>query len=208
MKESLPLVSEAIGFKLKKLGFNWFVNTKYTEGEGFSNSITLSGCNWNSDVWDDTSLGQMCSIPSVGLAIRWLELQHGLYIGKDWFEREFKLIDFKTSEPDEPIITLDIGDFESIDELTHFIVDRALDYLVMVYFPVFGDVVRLTNKCYGRCIGNNKAVYFPDAPVIERAEIGDVDIQYLLNNGKNQFEDKSVPTLEDIQKFKTPEPTN
>lgn len=203
--KKLPLVTEVIGFKLKKLNFNWEVNHKHSELEGLTSSITLDGVNYNSDTLvREENFGNICSIPTIALVVQWLELEHGLYIGKDWMKRSFSLVDYKSTDPIEPIIEISLdGDFPTPDFLMLAILDFALDYLVKLQTPSFGDIVKLTNKQYGRCINDGKAVYYI-LNKINEIEVGDIDLKDFKKNGKIHSVSAIIPSLSDIKPFKTP----
>lgn len=204
--KSLPLVTEVIGFKLKKLNFDWKVNHKHSELQGLVPSITLDGVNYNSDTLvRDENFGNICSIPSIALVVHWLELEHGLFIGKDWMKRSFNLVDLKSMNKIEPLIelSLDEGEILTPDFLVLIIVDLALDYLIKSQNPSFGDIVKLTNNQYGRCINSVNAVYY-NPRNLKELEVGDIDLKFFQTNGRIHSVGAIIPSLNDIKQFETP----
>jgi hypothetical protein len=205
MIKSLPLVTEHQGFKLKRLGFNWKVNCYYNEVDGLTETITNSGVNYNSGNLYEFNTVRYRSIPTVALDFRWLEQIHGIYLGKDWIQQEFELLDFRSENPISPIAIVEISDeHNTTDDATSEVLDLALDYLVKAVLPYFGDVVKLTNGFVGRCIGNNKALY------IEKKEngellVGDVDIESLQTHGKNFETTCILPSDAEVDKLRIPE---
>ncbi len=207
IENKLPLVSEVNGFKLKKLGFEWKVNYYHMDAVGLTSSITESGDNYNRENIFGVEYSRYCSIPIIDLAIRWLEMEYEIYISKDWVNMNFSFIDYSDPDNIDDAYEIDImGEgFETPDDSLQYILGAALDYLIMAIFPMFGDVVILTNNRIGRCIGNYKAIYIESPP--RNMEVGDVDIEALKIHGKNfKVKNVAIPSYKDIKQFKIPEP--
>ena len=79
MKEEFPLVIKRQAVKLKKLKFDWEIDSYYEKGN-YPMYAQEESNNYNGREWNEYEQDEQFSAPTVTLALRWLREVHRIWI--------------------------------------------------------------------------------------------------------------------------------